>query len=547
MTAALRRLFLSDLVAATPRSGVVPVRPLRTTSGRFAYGADALATVNGRLYRHFCSSSVGCGGIVGSDRRTQSPLTALEALTTPPADAARFRALNGGSDPIVVMASHLLDRAGRGGASDGLCRSGAGGGGGSGGIGGGGSGGSGGSLGSTGRAAAGGVMLRLRVYNATNARLPGLRLELTLGGGAEMMAPRVGQWGRAVLDVRETLLPGREISWDVRLATRQHLPDLTMNALVSFPHPEPEADLEGDGEPTVGDAAVGGGGGGAGGVGAGGGGGGLGATAGASKRGGMDSTNALDGCDGCSGSRGGAVVAVGCYTIPAEAFLCPPRAGAPAWPAFLALWGALPCRFCLGLRAAPHLAAFVPTAADAYALLSAFELGARDPRAAGRVWPPSLPGQRLLCAAWLFESWQGATVAVVLFAARVDGPSSNGGLSGFGGGGVGGGLRGAAMVPGGGGGTWAGRFEVRSDAARCLEGARDLSARLMTFVTNNLFEEMSTADGGSGGRDPFDAVGAHASPAARGSAGALEAWRALKGLRPPGGIREAPATPEIFA
>lgn len=239
----------------------------------FDPGAHALPELHRRFRRRLCSGAAGSGGsdldygVVsgGSDRYgfsgSRSGLREGNHSLKPPTEEedegqdndyggelvyeeagvfddahpweeeAPQTQLNGGSDPIVVTATHVVSRSGwrwGSGCSDGGGRGS--------GVGGAGSvkvrsdGGMGGSsmrtgsagtlLGdfgssSGGNAAAGGggggVLLRIRAYNATNARLHGFIIRLSFGQGAE--AAGMGDGGKVEAHVDEVRIKGYVCSW----------------------------------------------------------------------------------------------------------------------------------------------------------------------------------------------------------------------------------------------------------------------------------------------------------------------------------------------
>ena len=175
------------------------------SAGMFDHGAHAFPDLHRRLRALLCR---GVGVDLATDDSRGGGLAG-----SPDAAAAAFGAhaweeeapqaqLNGGSDPVVVTATHVVHHGGEGDAA-----------GGRGGealgptastlafVGGGGD----AAVVSPGKAASRGVRVRVRVYNATNTRLHGFSIRLSFGQGGE--AAGMGSGGRvesAVHEVRAT-------------------------------------------------------------------------------------------------------------------------------------------------------------------------------------------------------------------------------------------------------------------------------------------------------------------------------------------------------
>lgn len=139
-------------------------------AGVFDHGAHALPVLHRRLRRRLCGGDVWNGSSVGSTgvsvggggggKGKEEDETAFEAHAWE--EGAPQVQLNGGSDPVVVTAAHVVSRGGGRGR---------------------------------------GVRIRVRVYNATNARLHGFSVRLSFGHGGE--AAGMGGGGRVQASVDE--------------------------------------------------------------------------------------------------------------------------------------------------------------------------------------------------------------------------------------------------------------------------------------------------------------------------------------------------------
>ncbi|CAM9253265.1 unnamed protein product, partial [Choristocarpus tenellus] len=404
--------------------------------------------------------------------------------------------LNGGSDPVLITVSHSLCRKRpRTGVDDldmqlvgaGFTTRVAS-------VGGGWSGGEGsrGRVGALGGPRSGGVRLSVRVkaYNATNARLHGFVIRLGFGRGAEVFG--LGHGGRVESHVEEVLMPAAAHTVEIPLQDIVDLKDVVVQVSVAFMHaePEPEFEREGTAELLGGEAAV--------------------------------SVSALKAKPGVSGGwsraeddfRGGSVqvtVPAGSYRIPAEDLLLPPPEALRTLAGFQTLWCRLPFLHAIPVSSEPSLEAFCQTAQDLglametlcglseedVAAVSATDergvsVGARgvgghgwcDVRTEARV--QSCPGNisdYVASAAWAFETPEGGSILAVLSVIKtplgtVTGPYNNTSLvaGAVGGGGKGGGVH-----------SWVGRLEVRCGSVASYSFARAAPGRLTRFITNEVF------------------------------------------------------------
>lgn len=180
------------------------------SAGFFDHGAHAFPDLHGRLGALLCRG-IGVdlaadddygGGLAGGPEAGAAAASAIAFEAPAWEEEAPQAQLNGGSDPVVVTASHTVRHGGAGGSGGAA-------GGQQGGeealgptapalafVGGGGE-----AAVAPGKAASRGVRLRVRVYNATNARLHGFSIRLSFGQGGE--AAGMGSGGRVESAVHE--------------------------------------------------------------------------------------------------------------------------------------------------------------------------------------------------------------------------------------------------------------------------------------------------------------------------------------------------------
>ncbi|CAN0022076.1 unnamed protein product [Sphacelaria rigidula] len=348
-------------------------------------------------------------------------------------------------------------------------------------------------------------MLRIRAYNATNARLLGFVIRLSFGQGAE--ASGMSDGGRVETTVDEVLMPAAAYTLEVPVAPIGGLKDIVVHVTLIFPDAEPEPEFEQEGTAELlggeafGAASAGG-------------------EGGAAHFGGHD--DALEGAGlrrgAGRGGVGGESVRVslhaGSYRLPAEAFLGPPSAALSvpvAWLDFQTVWSGLPfvhavpvenCQM-RGEEGLMRSAAGVVWAMSMLTkggiegrgggrgahdgIVIGGAVGEANPRVLASVRCPGGNTDYAVSAAWAFEAWDGTPVLCALTAMKA--PFSG---SRTGDGWVGGGQDGEQQQ------VWNGRMEFRCGSQACANFARSSSRRLTRFVTNGVFAP-SVADGGEQG------------------------------------------------
>eukprot|EP00903_Cladosiphon_okamuranus_P018229 g16768.t1 len=480
------------------------------SAGLFDHGAHAFPDLHRRLRALLCGG-IGVDVATNEDRgggRAGGPEAAAEAAAV----AAAFEAyaweeeapqaqLNGGSDPVVVTASHIVHHGG-GGGGRGVDASGEQGG---------------AALGPTastlafvgggadtavapGKAASRGVRIRVRVYNATNARLHGFSIRLSFGQGGEAAGMRSG--GRVESPVHEVLMPSAVHTFEVPVTPLGVLGDVVVHVTIVFPDTEPEPEFESEGTAEllgVETAAKGGG---------------AGGGDGTSPRLGQGQPSfdggAGQGGMGVDGGSGGSVTVslhAGSYRVPAEAFLGPPERAAATWVGFQTVWSGLPYVATFPVESSTHSArsgtaalgsggAGVSRTAGSVrlAMLPASCESGRggDTRAAAAVACPFGNTDYAVSTAWAFEAWDGTPVLCALTAMKAPFsslPSGGGGA--------------AAEGERGGEPSWHGRLEVRCGSLACLEFAQCNPTRLARFVTNGVFSAPVRAHQQEQQPDPF--------------------------------------------
>ncbi|CBJ33764.1 expressed unknown protein [Ectocarpus siliculosus] len=367
--------------------------------------------------------------------------------------------LNGGSDPVVVTASHIVYH-GDSGTGGGACGA---------------TGGGGRALGPTtlaalafagvdgdaaspgtipglvGKVASRAVTLRIRVFNATNTRLHGFSIRLSFGQGGEAVG--MGGGGRVESAVQEVLMPSAAHTLEVPVTPLDVLTDVIVHVSVVFPDTEPESEFESEGTAEL-----------------------LGVESTEKGRGGDSGgggSNALSGFgqnqpsfDGGAGDTGvdgggsGSVTVIlqaGSYRVPAEAFLGPPERAAATWVGFQNVWCGLAYVTAIPVESARHLPRAITAAAGhehaAMSLRTASGVrlammpvssrggggrGCDDARSAAAVECPVGNTDYAVSSAWVFQAWDGTPVLCALTVMKAPFSllqASGGGGKGRGGGG----------------------------------------------------------------------------------------------------------------
>ncbi|CAB1120325.1 unnamed protein product [Ectocarpus sp. CCAP 1310/34] len=471
----------------------------------FDHEAHAFPNLHRRLRRLLCGGigvdtantderpSTGSGDFPGDlEAGAAAVITPFEAHAWD--EEAPQAQLNGGSDPVVVTASHVVYHGGTGGGACGA------------------TGGGGKAVGPTtqvalafagvdrdatspaiipglvGKVASRGVALRVRVFNATNTRLHGFSIRLSFGQGGE--AAGMGEGGRVESAVQEVLMPSAAHTLEVPVTPLDILTDVIVHVSVAFPDTEPESEFESEGTAELlgvestekgrgGDS----------------GGGGSNAVSGFGQN--QQSFDGGAGDTGVDGGGNGSVTVIlqaGSYRVPAEAFLGPPERAAATWVGFQNVWCGLPYATAIPVESARHLPrARTAAAGHEYAAMSLRTAsgvrlammpassrggggrGCDDARAAAAVECPVGNTDYAVSSAWVFQAWDGTPVLCALTAMKA--PFSLPHATGGGGKGRGG---------GGGQPSWYGRLEVRCGSRACLEFAQCSPKRLSTFVTNGV-------------------------------------------------------------